>query len=169
MCICRGEGRRRSRRTRTARWCRFTDADGKAQTKQAEKVLVAVGRAPRTYDIGLDKMKITPDRGFIMTNEWMETTEPGVYAIGDIVGGMPQLAHVGAMAGLVVAARLAGKYAKPVNRQRIPGCTYCDPQIGARGDDGGAGEGEGLPGEGRASSRLWGTRRRRFWMRMMGL
>jgi dihydrolipoamide dehydrogenase len=111
----------------------YTDATGKAKTKQAEKVLVAVGRAPRTYDCGLDKVKITLDRGFIMTNEWMATTEPGVYAIGDIVGGLPQLAHVGAMCGLVVAAKLAGKYARPVNRQRIPGCTYCDPQIGSVG------------------------------------
>ena len=111
----------------------FTDGAGKAQTKAAEKVLVAVGRAPRTYDCGLDTIGITPERGFIMTNEWMETTEPGVYAIGDIVGGLPQLAHVGAMCGMVVAARLAGKYAKPVNRQRIPGCTYCDPQIGSVG------------------------------------
>jgi dihydrolipoamide dehydrogenase len=92
-----------------------------------------VGRAPRTADIGLDKTKITPDRGFIMTNEWMETTEPGIYAIGDIVGGLPQLAHVGSMAGLVVAARMAGKYAKPVNRTRIPGCTYTDPQIASVG------------------------------------
>ncbi len=111
----------------------FTDANGKPQTKQAEKVLVAVGRAPRTYDVGLDKTNIKPDRGFIMVNEWMETTEPGVYAIGDIVGGLPQLAHVGSMAGLVVAAKIAGKYAKPINRARIPGCTYCDPQIASVG------------------------------------
>ena len=111
----------------------WTDANGKPQSKQADKVLVAVGRSPRTADIGLDKTNIKPDRGFIMTNEWMETTEPGVYAIGDIVGGMPQLAHVGSMAGLVVAARMAGKYAKPVNRQRIPGCTYTDPQIASVG------------------------------------
>jgi dihydrolipoamide dehydrogenase len=111
----------------------FVDSAGKAQTKTAEKVLIAVGRAPRTYDCGLDKINITPDRGFIMTNEWMETTEPGVYAIGDIVGGLPQLAHVGAMCGMVVAAKLAGKYARPVNRKRIPGCTYCDPQIGSVG------------------------------------
>jgi dihydrolipoamide dehydrogenase len=111
----------------------FVDSAGKPQTRTAEKVLVAVGRAPRTYDCGLDKINITPERGFVMTNQWMETTEPGVYAIGDIVGGLPQLAHVGAMSGLVVAAKLAGKYARPVNRQRIPGCTYCDPQIGSVG------------------------------------
>jgi dihydrolipoamide dehydrogenase len=111
----------------------WTDANGKPQTKQAEKVLVAVGRAPRTAEIGLEKTKIAPDRGFIMTNEWMETTEPGVYAIGDIVGGMPQLAHVGSMAGLVVAARIAGKFAKSINKARIPGCTYCEPQIASVG------------------------------------
>jgi dihydrolipoamide dehydrogenase len=111
----------------------WTDSNGKAQSKQAEKVLMAVGRAPRTEGIGLETTKIKPDRGFVMTNEWMETTEPGIYAIGDIVGGMPQLAHVGAMAGLVVAAKMAGKYAKPVNRARIPGCTYCDPQIASVG------------------------------------
>ena len=111
----------------------WADANGKPQTKQAEKVLVAVGRAPRTAGIGLQKTKIVPDRDFIMTNEWMETTEPGVYAIGDIVGGMPQLAHVGSMAGLIVAARIAGKYAKPINKTRIPGCTYCEPQIASVG------------------------------------
>jgi dihydrolipoamide dehydrogenase len=111
----------------------FTKSDGKSEVKSAEKVLVAVGRAPRTTDIGLEKTKIAPDRGFILTNEWMETTEPGVYAIGDIVAGLPQLAHVGAMSGLVVAAKLAGKYARPVRRDRIPGCTYCDPQIGSVG------------------------------------
>jgi dihydrolipoamide dehydrogenase len=74
-----------------------------------------------------------PERGFVMTNEWMETTEPGVYAIGDIVGGLPQLAHVGSMAGLIVAARIAGKYARPINKTRIPGCTYCEPQIASVG------------------------------------
>ena len=111
----------------------YVTAAGKTETRQAEKVLVAVGRAPRTYDCGLDKTNIQLDRGFIMPNQWMETSEPGIYAIGDIVGGLPQLAHVGAMCGLVVASKLAGKYARPVNRTRIPGCTYCDPQIGSVG------------------------------------
>jgi dihydrolipoamide dehydrogenase len=111
----------------------WTDSNGKQQSKQAEKVLMAVGRAPRTEGIGLEKTNIKPDRGFIMTNEWMETTEPGIYAIGDIVGGMPQLAHSGMMAGMVVAARIAGQYAKAINRARIPGCTYTEPQIGSVG------------------------------------
>ena len=111
----------------------FTDAAGKPQVKEAEKVLVAVGRAPRTYDAGLDKVSLTLDRGFIAVNEWMETGVPGLYAIGDIVAGLPQLAHVGAMSGVVVASKLAGKYARPVRKDRVPGCTYCDPQIGSVG------------------------------------
>jgi len=111
----------------------FTDSAGKPQVKEAEKVLVAVGRGPRTYDAGLDKVKITLDRAFVPVNEWMETSEPGVYAIGDIVAGLPQLAHVGAMCGVVVASKLAGKYARAVRKDRVPGCTYCDPQIGSVG------------------------------------
>ncbi len=111
----------------------WTDPAGKTQSKQAEKVLVAVGRAPRTYDAGLDTIGLELDRGFVNVNEWMETKLPGLYAIGDIVGGLPQLAHVGAMAGIVVASKAAGKYARPVRKDRVPGCTYCDPQIGSVG------------------------------------
>ncbi len=111
----------------------ITGSDGKQLVKEADKVLVAVGRAPRTDNVGLEKTKIKPDRGFIKVNEWMQTEEPGVYAIGDIVAGMPQLAHVGAMAGMVVAAKIAGKYARPIKRERIPACTYCEPQIGSVG------------------------------------
>ncbi|GGH02270.1 dihydrolipoyl dehydrogenase [Silvibacterium dinghuense] len=111
----------------------FTDANGKTVVKEAERVLVAVGRAPRTEGIGLEKTKITPDRGFIKVNEYMQTDEPGVYAIGDIVAGMPQLAHSGSMAGLVATAKIAGKYARPIRRNRIPGCTYTEPQIGSVG------------------------------------
>ena len=111
----------------------WTDAAGKSQSKQTEKVLVAVGRAPRTYDAGLDTVGLELDRGFVTVNEWMETKLPGLYAIGDIVGGLPQLAHVGAMAGLVVASKAAGKYARAVRKDRVPGCTYCDPQIGSVG------------------------------------
>src|SRR5580698_6540282 len=63
----------------------------------------------------------------------MQTEEPGIYAIGDIVAGMPQLAHSGSMAGLVAIAKIAGKYARPVKRERVPGCTYTEPQIGSVG------------------------------------
>jgi dihydrolipoamide dehydrogenase len=111
----------------------FTASDGKQVEKEAEKVLVAVGRAPRTEKIGLEKTKVKVERGFILTDEWMQTAEPGIFAIGDVVAGLPQLAHVGAMAGMVVAARIAGKSARPVRRERIPACTYCEPQIGSVG------------------------------------
>ena len=111
----------------------FTAADGKQMVKEAEKVLVAVGRAPRTADLGLDKTRIQVERGFIRTDEWMQTAEPGIFAIGDVVAGLPQLAHVAAMCGMVVAAKLAGQHAKPVRRDRIPACTYCEPQIGSVG------------------------------------
>jgi dihydrolipoamide dehydrogenase len=111
----------------------FTTADGKQLVKEAEKVLVAVGRAPRTANIGLESTKVQLERGFIRTDEWMQTGEPGIFAIGDIVAGLPQLAHVAAMCGMVVAAKVAGKPARPVRRDRIPACTYCEPQIGSVG------------------------------------
>jgi dihydrolipoamide dehydrogenase len=111
----------------------FTPADGKQVVKEAEKVLVAVGRAPRTADIGLESTKVQLERGFVRTDEWMQTAEPGIFAIGDIVAGLPQLAHVAGMCGMVVAARVAGKPARPVRRDRIPACTYCEPQIGSVG------------------------------------
>ena len=111
----------------------FNGSDGKQVVKEAEKVLVAVGRGPRTEGIGLEKTKIAPDRGFIKVNEYMQTDEPGIYAIGDIVAGMPQLAHSGSMSGLVAVAKIAGKYARPVRRDRVPGCTYTEPQIGSVG------------------------------------
>jgi len=111
----------------------FTPQDGKQQKLEADKVLIAVGRAPRTDNVGLEKTKIKSERGFIHTDEWMQTSEPGIYAVGDIVAGMPQLAHVGAMQGMVAVAKIAGKYARPVKRTRIPGCTYTEPEIGSVG------------------------------------
>ncbi len=111
----------------------FTASDGKPVVKEAERVLVAVGRAPRTENIGLEKTKIKLERGFIQTNEWMQTEEPGVYAIGDIVAGLPQLAHTGSMCGIVAVSKIAGKPARPVRRDRVPACTYCEPQIGSVG------------------------------------
>jgi dihydrolipoamide dehydrogenase len=111
----------------------FTDANGRTQVKEAEKVLVAVGRAGRTGNIGVEKTRIELERGLIKVNEAQETAEPGVFAIGDIVAGLPQLAHVGAMGGMVAAARIAGAKFRPVRRDRIPGCTYTEPQIGSVG------------------------------------
>ncbi|MGA7343597.1 MAG: FAD-dependent oxidoreductase, partial [Terracidiphilus sp.] len=111
----------------------YTDANGKPQVKEAEKVLVAVGRAPQTADVGVEKTRIELDRGFVKVNEAQETAEPGIYAIGDIVAGLPQLAHSGAMSGMVAVARIAGRKFRPVRRDRIPNCTYTEPQIGSAG------------------------------------
>lgn len=107
--------------------------DGKQQKIEAEKILIAVGRKPRIENIGLEKTKIKPDRGFIKTDSWMQTAEPGVYAIGDIVLGTPQLAHVGAMEGIVAVTKIAGKKGKPINPEHIPNATYCHPEIGSVG------------------------------------
>ncbi len=111
----------------------FTDQNGKTVIKEAEKVLVAVGRAPRTANIGLETTKIETERGFLKTDTAMQTAEPGIYAVGDIVLGMPQLAHVGGMAGMVAVASIAGRPFRPINHRRIPGCTYTEPQIGSVG------------------------------------
>lgn len=111
----------------------YTDANGKPQVKEAEKVLIAVGRAGRTESIGLDTTKVELERGLVKVNENQETAEPGVFAIGDIVFGLPQLAHVGAMAGMIAMARIAGRPFRPINRERIPGCTYTEPQVGSVG------------------------------------
>ena len=107
--------------------------DGKPQKLETERILIAVGRKPRTENIGLERTKIKPDRGFIKTDSWMQTSEPGVYAIGDIVLGTPQLAHVGAMEGIVAVTKIAGKPGKPINPEHIPNATYCHPEIGSVG------------------------------------
>jgi dihydrolipoamide dehydrogenase len=120
-------------RTETGVLVRWTDANGKPQQKEAEKVLLAVGRAPRTANVGVEKTRIQLDRGFIPVNEAGETTEPGVFAIGDIAAGLPQLAHVGAMSGMIAAAKIAGQPFRPIRKDRIPGCTYTEPQVGSVG------------------------------------
>jgi len=111
----------------------YTAANGKTLEKEAEKVLVAVGRAPLTANVGIEKTKIELDRRFVKVNEWQETAEPGVFAIGDIVSGLPQLAHSGAMGGMVAVAKIAGRPFRAVRRDRIPSCTYTEPQIGSVG------------------------------------
>jgi dihydrolipoyl dehydrogenase len=119
-------------KTKTGVAVTFT-AEGKQQKIEADKILVAVGRKPRTEDVGLERTKIKPERGFIKTDSWMQTAEPGVYAIGDIVLGTPQLAHVGAMEGIVAVTKIAGKTGKPIDPDHIPNATYCHPEIGSVG------------------------------------
>jgi dihydrolipoamide dehydrogenase len=111
----------------------LTTKEGKQEELEAEKLLVAVGRKPNTENIGLEKTKVVLDRGFIQVDEHQQTAEPGVYAIGDVVAGTPQLAHVATREGMIAVAHMAGKPAVPVNKNRIPGCTYTEPGIGSVG------------------------------------
>jgi dihydrolipoamide dehydrogenase len=111
----------------------FKDKDGKAQTLQAEKLLLAVGRKPMTENCGLEKSKAKLDRGFVNVSPTGETDEPGLYAIGDIVAGMPQLAHAAMMEGIIAVTHIAGKPTHTLLRTRIPNATYCEPQIGSIG------------------------------------
>jgi dihydrolipoamide dehydrogenase len=108
-------------------------ADGKQQKLEAERILIAIGRKPLTDAVGLEKTRVQTERGFVKTNEWMQTAEPGVYAIGDIVLGTPQLAHVGAMEGIVAVSKIANKEDKPIDPLKIPNVTYCHPEIGSVG------------------------------------
>ena len=111
----------------------FKDKDGKAQTQQAEKLLLAVGRKAMTDGCGLEKSKAKLERGFVHVNQFMETDEPGLYAIGDIVAGLPQLAHAAMMEGIVAVTHIAGKPTHKIDKTRIPNATYCEPQIGSIG------------------------------------
>ncbi len=110
-----------------------TLAGGKRETMSGDALLVAVGRAPNTEEIGLNNTRVEMDRGFIRVNEYQQTAEPNVYAIGDVVAGTPQLAHVATREGMVAIGHIAGKNVSPVNKSRIPGVTYCEPGIGSVG------------------------------------
>jgi dihydrolipoamide dehydrogenase len=111
----------------------FTDKTGKSQSLSAERILIAVGRRPLTENIGLEKTQVKVERGFIHTNEFLETAEPSVYAIGDVVAGLPQLAHAASMEGIIAVGRMAKKDVQPFDRKRCPNATYCEPQIGSVG------------------------------------
>jgi dihydrolipoamide dehydrogenase len=120
-------------KTGTSVKMKVTLSNGKVEDVEAEKLLVAVGRAPNTAGIGLENTKIEVDRGFIKVDPYQQTADPGVYAIGDVVAGTPQLAHVASMQGMVAVAKMAGKPATPINRNHIPGATYTEPGIGSVG------------------------------------
>ena len=115
----------------------FRDAAEKATSITGEILLVAVGRGPVTDGLGLETTKVQLERGYIRVNEKMETDEPGIFAIGDVVtvGGRPhpQLAHVASHEGIGVAERLAGKHVEPVNYDQVPSATYCMPEVAGIG------------------------------------
>ncbi len=110
-----------------------TLANGNREEMEFDKLLIAVGRKPNTEDLGIENTKVQLDRGFVKVDPQQRTGEPGMYAIGDIVAGTPQLAHVATAEGMVAVANIAGKPIRPINRNRIPGATYTDPGIGSVG------------------------------------
>ncbi|HEX4229210.1 MAG TPA: dihydrolipoyl dehydrogenase [Bryobacteraceae bacterium] len=110
-----------------------TLANKKIEEMEFEKLLIAVGRKPNTERAGLENTAAKLDRGFVVVDAYQRTGEPGLYAIGDIVAGTPQLAHVATAEGMVAVGHMAGKSVRPINRNRIPGATYTEPGIGSVG------------------------------------
>jgi dihydrolipoamide dehydrogenase len=102
------------------------------QTFEGELLLVAVGRGPRTANLGYEEAGITMDRGFVITNERLATSVPGVFAVGDIVPGL-QLAHRGFQQGIFVAEEIAGLNPIVVDDVNIPKVTYSDPEVASIG------------------------------------
>jgi dihydrolipoamide dehydrogenase len=107
------------------------EGDGAGEV-EVERLLVAIGRAPVTDGVGLENVGVRLDRGYVQVDEWCETGEPGVYAIGD-VNPTPWLAHVASMEGVMVVERIAGRDVRPVPYDETPNCTYCDPEVASVG------------------------------------
>ncbi len=101
-------------------------------TFEADILLVAVGRGPHTADLGYAEHGVRIDHGFVVTNERLQTTVSGVYAVGDLVAGM-QLAHRGFQHGIFVAEDIAGLQPAVINETGIPRVTYCEPEIASVG------------------------------------
>jgi dihydrolipoamide dehydrogenase len=101
-------------------------------TIEADLLLVAVGRGPSTAGLGFEEAGVTVDRGFVITNERLQTSVPGVYAVGDIVPGL-QLAHRGFQQGIFVAEEIAGLNPLVVDDLNIPKVTYSDPEVASVG------------------------------------
>jgi dihydrolipoyl dehydrogenase len=108
-------------------------AGDKTTDVTAERVVLAIGITGNVEKIGLENTKVRADRGHILVDEWLRTDEPGVYAIGDVVGP-PWLAHKAMHEGVICIERIAGlNTAHPLDVNNIPGCTYCRPQVASVG------------------------------------
>ena len=101
-------------------------------TLDAELLLVAVGRGPNTAGFGYEEQGVNMDRGFVLTNDRLQTNLPGVYAAGDIVPGL-QLAHRGFQQGIFIAEDIAGLNPRAIDETNIPKVTYCEPEIASVG------------------------------------
>lgn len=109
------------------------DINGKVEKQEFDRVISAVGIVANTDGIGLEKTKVKLDRGHIVTDGYLKTDEPGVYAIGDVAGA-PWLAHKASHEGIICVEKIAGlKDVHPMKKENIPGCTYCHPQVASVG------------------------------------
>jgi dihydrolipoamide dehydrogenase len=112
-------------------------ADGTAVSISAEYLLVATGRGPVTTGLNAEGVGLQIEKGYIKVDELFRTTVPGISAIGDVITlgtpGHPQLAHVSSAEGIIAAERIAGQHVRPLNYDHVPGCTYCDPEVGSVG------------------------------------
>jgi dihydrolipoamide dehydrogenase len=108
-------------------------ADGKVTELTVERVILAVGIAGNVENLGLEGTGVKVDRAHVVVDEWLRTGEPGVYAIGDLVGP-PWLAHKASHEGVICVEKIAGVTGvHPLDVRRIPGCTYCMPQVASVG------------------------------------
>lgn len=112
---------------------------GKVEEIKAEKVIMAVGIVANTENLGLEKTKVKLEKGNIVTNGYMETSDTNIFAIGDVAGA-PWLAHKASHEGTIAAEKIASKLSKydakkihPIKKENIPGCTYSMPQIASVG------------------------------------
>ena len=118
------------------------EAEGKVETLRADQVLVAVGRAARTKDLGLEALGIAMERGFVTVSPTCETSLRGIYAIGDMAGRQ-LLAHKAMAEGVVAAEAIGGHAPRPVDYGNVPSCTYCRPQVASIGVTEAAAKGNG--------------------------
>ncbi len=112
-------------------------ADGKVESITVDKLLVATGRGPVTDGLGAEDLGLEMERGYIKVDPLFRTNVPSISAVGDVItmgtGVHPQLAHLSSAEGILLAERIAGLDVKPINYDQVPGCTYCDPEIGSIG------------------------------------
>jgi dihydrolipoamide dehydrogenase len=107
-------------------------ANGKDEELTAEKVLIGIGMAANTEGLGLEELGVALDRGYISIDEQMRTNVPGIFAIGDVTGKLP-LAHVASAQGVAAIEHIAGKEPPPLVYEKMPRCTYCQPQVASLG------------------------------------
>lgn len=106
--------------------------EGQERQVIGEVALIAVGRQAAVDGLGLEKTDVRLDRGFIEVHDSYSTAQPGIYAVGDSIGGL-LLAHVAAAEGFLAAEAIAGKRPQPLDQRRVPRVTYCRPQVASVG------------------------------------